>query len=230
MLLQNSSGGFVEGDTAALHVKLEADARVLLTTASAAKFYKCENGGESTESVEVSVGDGALLEYLPDEVIPFAHSCVVRKTRFHIAPSSRLFATDLIAAGRINHRQGEAFAFTAMRSEFEVRMGGRLLALDRVFASSPVEVAALAALWGGRRHLGMVLAYAPDLPADAEQPLHNVLSTQEGLSAGVSRHANLVCVRLLADETWQAHQGVYSTWKILRPWIAGKAARPIKKS
>ncbi|TAK76949.1 MAG: urease accessory protein UreD [Aquabacterium sp.] len=230
VLLQNSSGGFVEGDTAALHLHMEPGARLLVTTASAAKFYKCEHGGQSEEIVDIDVADGATLEYLPDEVIPYAASRTVRRTRIHMAAGARLFATDLIAAGRIHHRAGEAFAFHAMRSEFEVWLDGRLIVLDRLFARTPEQARELEALWAGRQHLGMVVAYVSGMETGIEETLHEALAQYEGVTAGVSRIGDLVCVRLLAAETWHAHAAVYGCWEVLRPAIAGKAARPIRKS
>jgi urease accessory protein len=100
LLLINSGGGFVEGDVAELHGTLERGTRALITTTAASKFYKCIEGETSRELVNLSVGPEALLEYWPDESIPFALSRVERRTRIALEPSSRLFATDVIMARR----------------------------------------------------------------------------------------------------------------------------------
>lgn len=227
LLLHNSAGGFVEGDAAELHVWAEPETRFLITTTAATKFYRCESGQTSVDAVDVTLGEGALLEYLPDEVIPYAQSRVARATRIDLRSSSRLFASDLISAGRINFREGEAFAFAALRSEVQVRIDGKLAVLDRLQVKQAEEVAALKRLWNGRRHLGTVCAYAPDLPMAVEDKVHELLGELEGTEAGVTRLGNLVVVRLLATDVWQAHGGIYAVWQALRPAIAGKPARPI---
>src|SRR5260370_28679259 len=115
ILLHNSAGGFVEGDVAQLHVAAEPGTRSLFTTTAATKFYKCE-AETSRDLANFSVGEEALLEYLPDEVIPFANSRIERTTRVALRASSRLFSSDVISPGRVSYGPGQPFAFASMRS------------------------------------------------------------------------------------------------------------------
>jgi urease accessory protein len=229
VLLHNSAGGFVEGDAAELHVVAEPGTRSLFTTTSASKFYKCE-AETSRDLANFSIGEQALLEYLPDEVIPFANSRVERKTRVALRSSSRLFASDVISAGRVSFGAGEQFAFTSMRSQFEVRIDGRLVVLDRLVAYEPDDIAALPRLWGGRTHLATIAAYAPSLPRGL---LERVQERCEAFGARCDAGATLIdgviVVRALTEQVWQAHETVYQIWEILRPAIAGKPARRIRK-
>lgn len=225
LLLINSGGGFVEGDAAELHATLEPDTRALITTTAASKFYKCPGGGTSQELVQIEVGDGATLEYCPDESIPFASSRVRRRTHIRLAPDARLFATDIVAAGRIHHGAGEAFAFEALDSEFKITLDDRLLLLDRAIADGAEEVAALKRLWGGANYAATVVAYAPDLPDGIEERLEEVLPP----TAGASRTGDFIACRILAREAWACHEAAFACWTVLRPAIAGKPARPIRK-
>lgn len=229
LLLINSGGGFVEGDVAELHATLETDTRALITTTAASKFYKCEAGGVSRELVDIEVGAGAMLEYCPDESIPFARSRVQRRTHIRLAPSSRLFATDMLAAGRIHHGAGEAFAFDWLDSEFKVTIDERPLVLDRVVAQGPEEVLALRRLWNGASHAATVVAYADDYPEGIEAQLEARLAGSAAKVAGASRSGNLVVCRILADEAWACHEAIFACWSVLRPTIARKPARPIRK-
>ncbi len=227
--LVNSGGGFVEGDVSHFRAVLAANTRTLITTTSASKFYKSLEGGVSREIVEIRLGSGALLEYYPDEAIPFEHSRVNRMTRIAIDPTSRLFVTDMISAGRVHYGSGETFRFDSLVSSFEVCFEDRPLALDRLIVSTPSAIGALPRLWRGALHLGTVFAYAPDLPARTEDAVHALSASVEGTELGVSRIGNLIAVRVLSAETWQAHQAIFSVWQALRPAIAGKPARPIRK-
>lgn len=231
ILLLNSAGGFVEGDVAELAVTLEPGTRMLATGTGASRFYKCLEGATSRELVTVSVGEGALFEYLPDEAIPFADSIVERRTLLDLAPTARLFASDIIAAGRIHYgTSGEAFVFERLFSEIEVRRGGRTIALDRLIASGAAEVQALRQHWAGANHMITILAVAPDFGPGLEDQCHAALSTAPVIRAGVTRMGPLVVVRALTIETYEAHETVYAIWEVLRPVLAGKAARPIRKN
>ncbi len=229
MLLLNSAGGFVEGDVSEFHAALDANTRALFTTTASAKFYKCLEYKTSREIVDILVGPGALLEYLPDEAIPFEHSRVQRINRITMDQSSRMFATDMISAGRVHYGDGEVFDFDGLISEFEIRLGERTIALDRLRATTPEAIAALPRLWHGAFHMATVFAYAPDLPRGMEdEVLANCANVPE-TETGVSRIENLVILRILSVETWQAHEAIYNAWQALRPAVAGKPARPISK-
>ncbi|MGD9536384.1 MAG: urease accessory protein UreD [Alphaproteobacteria bacterium] len=231
VLILNSAGGFVEGDVAEIHVTLEAGTRMLATGTGASRFYKCPGGAVSQELFTAEVGDGALFEYLPDEAIPFAESRVERRTVISLAESARLFASDIVAAGRIHYgAAGEAFAFSSLLSEIEVRRTGRSLALDRLVAASPDEVAALRRLWANANHMITVIAVAPDLPPGIEDEAVDALRHAPVVRAGASRIGPMIVARALANETYEAHETVFALWRVLRPALAGKPARPIRKS
>jgi urease accessory protein len=230
VLLHNSAGGFVEGDAAEMHVVAEPGTRCLFTTTAATKFYKCDAAAISRDLVSFSVGEDALLEYLPDEVIPFARSRIERTTRFSLHATSRLFASDVLSAGRVGYGAGELFAFASLRSQLELQIEGRLVVLDRLVVREPEHAAALARLWDGRMHLATVAAYAPHLPGSLGERVQDRCAALDGhCDAGASMVDGVIVVRVLAERVWQAHEAVYSIWEIVRPVIAGKPARHIRK-
>jgi urease accessory protein len=228
LLLVNSGGGFVEGDVSHFHAMLGAKTRTLITTTAASKFYKSIGGGCTREIVDIQLGPDSLLEYYPDEAIPFEHSRVERITRVTMTASSRLFATDMLSAGRVHFGSGESFKFDSLLSSFEIRLDDRTLALDRLAAMTPVAVDALHRLWRGALHLATVFVYAPDLPI-VEDTVDALRGSFTETELGVSRIGNLLIVRLLSKEAWQAHEAIFSIWQAVRPGIAAKPARPIRK-
>jgi len=228
LLLINSGGGFVEGDAAEFNGLLEPQTRTLVTTTAASKFYKCLSGGHCSETVNFSVGAGGLLEYMPDEAIPFARSRVRRRTTIELEGSSRLFATDMISAGRVHYGAGEEFMFSELQSEFNVVVDGSTLVSDRLLLTSVEEVQDLRELWAGARHMATVFAYFDNWPRGMEAMIER-LNGVNGVKLGASRIGNLIVVRILSGEVWQAQEAVFSTWEVMRPLIAGKPARRISK-
>lgn len=227
LLLINSGGGFVEGDVAELNGEFDPGTRSLLTTTSSSKFYKCLEGRWSKELVNLTLGEGAVLEYCPDETIPFADAKVRRATRIELAPSARLFATDMLSAGRVHYGAGEVFQFSALQSSFEISVDGKPLILDRLRVEGD-EVQALTRLWDGALHSATIFAYAPDLPA-VEESCEAAMQAAAPVHCGATRMENLIVCRILASDTWQAHAAIYAAWEVLRPLVVGKPARVILK-
>ena len=117
-----------------------------------------------------------------------------------------------------------------MRSQFEVRIDGRLVVLDRLVAREPEDIAALPQLWGGRTHLAVIAAYAPGLSNGlVEEVQERCEAFGAHCDAGATLIDGVIFVRALTERVWQAHEAVYRIWEILRPAIAGKPARHIRK-
>lgn len=64
--LHNVSGGILAGDRLALSVEVEPGAAAQITTTGATRLYRHRAGAaDSEQNTVLSVGEGALLEYLP---------------------------------------------------------------------------------------------------------------------------------------------------------------------
>ena len=228
MLMVNSGGGYVEGDGSYFYSNLEKNSRALFTTTASGKFYKCLKGLTSQEIVEFNVGENALLEYLPDEAIPFAHSRSRRSIRINLSKSSKLFASDMVSAGRVHYGK-EIFKFHSLKSSFEIFLEGKPIGIDKVILKNPDEVSDLHRLWKGAYHSAIIFIYASEIDETIYKKFLKSMNKIEGTQIGSSCIENLMTVRILSNETWQAHEAIYECWKVLRPIIAKKEARQILK-
>jgi urease accessory protein len=66
--LLHPPGGVVAGDRLAIRVAADPGAEALLTTPAAGKFYRSE-GPVARQTVALEIGEGASLEWLPQETI-----------------------------------------------------------------------------------------------------------------------------------------------------------------
>lgn len=108
--LHNLSGGILGGDRLSTVVEVGASARAQVTTTGATRVYRRRgNCGAAEQELIAHVGPNALLEYLPDPVIPYAGSAYVQRTRFVLADGAGLFTWDIFAPGRM--ARGEVFAY-----------------------------------------------------------------------------------------------------------------------
>jgi urease accessory protein len=71
LYILNPTGGIVQDDRPEVDLLVRAQAKVLVTTQSATKVYRMEDG-VAAETNRFVVEAGGLLEYLPDQTIPYA--------------------------------------------------------------------------------------------------------------------------------------------------------------
>ena len=122
--LHNVSGGVLAGDRLSLDVEVKAGAAAQITTTGATRVYRHRAGAaDSEQCARFSVGDGALLEYLPDAVIPYAGSRHVQRTEIRLGRAATLFWWEVLAPGRL--AAGERFAFERLRVQTEIYAGPR---------------------------------------------------------------------------------------------------------
>ena len=145
--LNNVSGGVLAGDRLALDVEVQAGAAAQITTTGATRLYRHRAGAaDSEQHARFSVGDGALLEYLPDPVIPYAGSRHVQRTEIRLGRGSTLFWWEVLAPGRL--AAGERFAFERLRVQAEVYAGSRpVLREDYLLEPKKKDLSAMARMF-----------------------------------------------------------------------------------
>ncbi len=116
-LLVNPSGGLVGGDHLSIDMSLDRDAHVLISSPSANRVYRTENK-ISEQHIDITVGPGAVLEWLPEHTIPFASSRFRQILHATLAPGATLLLWDAVASGRIARE--ERWAFTGLENEIRI--------------------------------------------------------------------------------------------------------------
>jgi urease accessory protein len=233
--LHNVSGGILSGDSLHLSIEVRALARVQVTSVGATRIYRHRHGCETARLLtSIRVGDGAMLEYLPDVVIPFSGSRLSQSMSVSLAANSGFIGWETIAAGRI--ASGEEFAFESLHSECEVVSGTRPLALERYTLTPSARDPRSAARWGRFRysatlyicHTGIAQARWISL----ESRLNEYAFTQTSASSrwGVSALvASGLVIRGLAMEAHQVTNGLHTFWNLAKQELWGEPAVPPRK-
>ena len=126
-MLLNTAGGLTGGDRVALSVAADAAASVTVTNAAAEKIYR-SLGADCEVAVTLDVGDGAWLEWLPQETILFDGARLRRDLIARVAATGRLLASEMSVFGRV--ARGERWTNGAMRERWHVERGGALAWYD----------------------------------------------------------------------------------------------------
>ena len=138
----NPTAGILEGDRLETEVAVGNGAALLVTTPSASRVFHMRRG-EAVASQKFSVEAGGWLEFLPEPLVPHNASSLRQTTEIDVAEGGEIVFADLLMPGRI--ARGETWAWSRLRLELAVRVGGELILRERLDQSGE-EMRALAAL------------------------------------------------------------------------------------
>ncbi|MCK9503137.1 MAG: urease accessory protein UreD [Porticoccaceae bacterium] len=224
LYLLHPPGGMVSGDCLQMNIDLAENAHGLLTTPSAGKIYR-GNHTDARQKQEVScrVGDGSLLEWLPQETIVFDGARGELSLRVELDETSSCCLWDIVCLGR--PASAEYFTQGFLRQRLALYRNN-----EPVYVESNHFVggsALLAEPWGlgGRPVTGSFLVTAS---IDSE-----ILAALQGLAlsysvdndmAAVSCVDGLVVIRYLGGSVERCKELFIDCWQQLRPLVRNLAA------
>ena len=234
--LNNVSGGVLAGDRLALDVEVQAGAAAQITTTGATRLYRHRAGAaDSEQRASFTIGDAALLEYLPDAVIPYAGSRHVQRTKFRLGRGSMLFWWEILAPGRL--AAGERFAFERLRVQTEVYAGVRPVLLeDYLLEPERKDLSAVGRLFE-YSHTASLCAVQEGRPPAFWRALEDRLNeiarerTKHGQAVwGASMLASDgVIVRGLSTSECFIHEALIEFWRTARLAVRGMDTVPPRK-
>lgn len=233
--LHNVSGGVLGGDSLDLSIDAALSSRVQVTSVGATRIYRRRRDRPAASlCTAIRIGDGALLEYVPDAIIPFAGSRFSQSTSVSLARNAGFIGWETIAAGRI--ASGEVFAFDFFYSECMIRSETRPLALERYRLIPADRDPRSPARWGRFRYTTTLYVCHTGVPQqrwrDLEWRLNELAMNRNSASErwGVSTLvANGLVVRGLAVEAHEIAAGLNTFWTHSKQEIWSEPAIPPRK-
>ena len=104
----SSSGGILQGDKYMIDIILEKNALSHITTQGATRIYGM-NASNAIQVINVSLDDGAYLEFIPDQIIPYKNSRFYQEINFKVHDNATMIYSEIISPGRIG--MGEIFDY-----------------------------------------------------------------------------------------------------------------------
>jgi len=234
--LHNVSGGLLGGDHLTLKIDVRREAFAQITTTGATRVYR--HRGEfspTTQCNHFAVGEGALLEYLPDATIPFAGANYMQRTSIELAKGAGLFWWEILAPGR--EASGELFEYHQFEMRTCVRSLGRKIAEENIcLRPASREISSLARL-GPYRYAATFYICRVGLDASAWRKAEDHLRrfTTEltrpgeilwGVSSLVS---DGLVAKFLARRGHEVLPGLQALWREAKLFLYGRAAIPPRK-
>ncbi|MGQ1837887.1 urease accessory protein UreD [Kocuria turfanensis] len=172
----NPGGGYLGGDRYELDVAVEAAGTALVTTQSATKVYRSP-GAPARQDVRIVLGPGAVLEYLPDQLIAYEDADYVQSTTVSMDPSACLVASEVVTPGWAP--DGTVFRYRGVALRTEVVMDGTTVVLDNLRLRPAEDAVAGLGFLEGRTHLGSLLVVDPRVDRALVDQVHELLAAAE---------------------------------------------------
>jgi urease accessory protein len=230
VFVQQFGDGFVDGDRCRIDIDCGPDAAVHVTTQAATNLYRAERNF-ATQLVDLRAGRGAVVEYLPDPVVPFRGSRFFQRTRVTADPDSTVILAELLLPGRV--ARGEIHAYDLYWAETEARRpDGTLLFADTLrLRPTEGEGPRSLGLLGGSDVVAALYVVTQRTSAPRLVQLIRETMTDGDVLAGVSELPNGcgASARLLGPTSKSVRAALANAWNAARLALLGAPAPDLRK-
>jgi urease accessory protein len=232
--IQCCSGGLFENDAVRARIDCGKGAKAHLTTSAATVVHSMEVG-EATQAVEIVIGAGGLMEYLPDPTILFPGARLDNRVRVHLSERAVALMWDTVLThdpaantGGANSPGVSNLCRQRLRNEIIVQSSsGDLLACDRWVAGGDAGTRLVPGVLGPYRCQASFLVLGQGLQiSELVDLIRAGLDQQPGVFAGASSLPNDcgVIVRLLSADAADVRAGLHAAWNCARRLLLGAEA------
>jgi urease accessory protein len=195
-VLVTTSGGIAGGDVLKMAIEVGPGGHAIVATQAAEKIYRAALASDPcTIDVTLDVGEGATLDWLPQETIVFEGSRLKRRTVADVGAGGSLLACEMVVLGRA--ASGERFTGGLLLDAWSVCRAGKLAWTDtlRVEGETPTGAG-----FGVANALATVIGVW-DEPQARFETARELLETADKVKAGVTLVNGVMVARLLGEAT-----------------------------
>jgi len=233
--MHNLSGGVLAGDRLSVELDVGPGARAQVTSTGATRLYRSRSQAAPAEiSTHVRAHEDALLEYLPDPLIPFAGSHYWQRTIVNLEHGAGLFCWDTVAPGR--EARGEVFSYHNLHLSFELRVDGIPAGIERGDLDPIARPLQSPARLGPYRYFSTFYVCRAGASETALRALEKELAAVAGhLSSpviiwGLGRlPAHGLVVRALSRNGRDIAEGLVIFWRVAKQALYGEVAEIPRK-
>lgn len=208
-VLINTSGGLTGGDRISWQVDAQAGASLTVSTQACEKVYRARDG-EARVAVTLSAGEGARIDWLPQETILFDGAALSRSLDVDLAHGAGLLVAEAVIMGRT--AMNETVRSGSLRDRWRIRREGRLVFADDLRFGGEIErlTNRLPVLAGARAFASILL-----VTEDADLRL-GPLRAAIGPSGGASAFDGKLFARIAAADGISLRRTLLPALKVLR--------------
>ena len=206
--LLHPPGGIVGGDDLSITVKAASLSHALITTPAAGKFYR-SGGSQAKQAVEITIANGATVEWLPQETIIYEGAQLKSSVKVDLAADARFIGWEILSLGR--PACAENFDYGLADLSWQISYEDRPLLLERLYLDSK----AFSARWGLQGYSACGTLFATPTSAESFAAVQDLIGDTKG--RGVTRIDNLLICRALDIRSDRLRSFFENVWAIVRP-------------
>jgi urease accessory protein len=210
LVFLNTSGGLTGGDVLVYGVDLGPGVVAVATTQTAERAYRA-SAGVARVRVELSVGEGGFLDWLPQETILFNGAALDRRTELRLAPGAGCLLLETVVLGRA--AMGETLTRIGLRDWRVISRDGQPLWVEPLTLTDATLCSGGAGLAGARAFATLCLVQ--DGAEALLSPLRAMLA-EPGVQAAASAFPGRLVLRAQAADGWPLRRLVARCLGLLR--------------
>lgn len=218
-VIVHTAGGMVGGDRLEMAITAAADTQTLVTTAAAHKVYRTQ-GNTAQQIIQLTVGPGAYMEWLPQELILFDGGQFQQSLRVDLTPGGRWIGWDITRFGR--SARGERLQSGGWRSSTEIWQQDHPLWIDRQQLAGGSDVLDSYHGLAGYPVVGTFLCLGQPITHDQLGGLRD--RTQLPGDVGITQLPQGLVARYRGPSSQSARQYFIKIWQYLRTEILAQTA------
>ena len=201
-------GGIVGGDDLSINVKAAPHSHALITTPAAGKFYR-SSGAQAKQAVEITIANGATVEWLPQETIIYEGAQLKSSVKVDLAADARFIGWEILSMGR--PACYENFDYGLADLSWQIYCEDRPVLLERLY----LDAKAFSARWGLQGNSACGTLFATPASSESFAAVQGLIGDTKG--RGVTRIDNLLVCRALDIRSDRLRGFFEQVWAIVRP-------------
>jgi urease accessory protein len=231
LFLQQSGDGLVQGDRYRVDIDCGPGSATHVTTQAATNVFGARQNF-ATQLVNLRVGAGAVLEYMPDPVVPFRGSRLFQRMCVTVDPEATVIFGETLLPGRVAHE--EAHVYDLYWGETEARRPDETLLFADVLRFNPGggESSSPIALLGPYDVIAALYVVSGQTdPPEVVAVLRRALTACRDVLVGVSELPNGcgAVVKLLGPSSKTVQATLRTAWNAARLELLGTPAPNLRK-
>ncbi|SHG47565.1 urease accessory protein [Salegentibacter echinorum] len=205
----NVGGGYLDGDSYKIDVRVRENAKLTLTTLGATLIYKTPTK-PVTQKTDIFLEEDSYLEYLPDPVIGYENASYRQFDNIYMKKGATLLYSDIVTPGW-SSTKGQSFSYDMLQLKTNIYLEGKQVVYDHVKLEPAVQKMNVLGFMEDFTHLGTFIVLDEKIDDALINRLYEVIDELPGdFKAGISKLTTSgFTVRVLANKT-QEIQSVIS--------------------
>jgi urease accessory protein len=198
VVLINTGGGMLGGDRYRFDIAISEGASATVASQSAERIYRALDAAPTETAVELRLGAGTSLAWLPQETILYNGARLKRSIDCDMAADASLLMCEAVVFGRA--AMGETISVGALRDRWSIRRDGALIFAEALKIDDDMQTElAHAAIGNGARASATLLYVAPD--AEERRDVAREALGQPSARAALSAWNGMLTARFLAPDS-----------------------------